>query len=124
MEEINFKDLEKKLVALYGKIETINELEKIRGNKFNIFNILGIQRREVNTHSFFLYELINPKGSHNQGTKYLEIFIDKVLKLHDFKYDQVSVDRETLTDKSRRIDFTIENDKYYIAIEMKIDAID
>ena len=124
MDKIGFKELEKKLISLHGKIETIEEIEKLNGNKFNVFNILGIQRREVETHSFFLHELINPKGSHSQDIKYLEIFMKNVLNLHSFKFENVIVGRETLIDESRRIDFTIENDEYYIAIEMKIDATD
>jgi len=121
MEEI---ELEKCLLTLSGKIETIEQMEKHKGEKFNIFSILNMERREVETHSMFLYELLNPDGSHFQGMKYLEIFIKEVLEINDFKYENVKVGRETFTDTSRRIDFTIANDEYYIAIEMKVDAGD
>lgn len=124
MKNINFQELEKVLISLYGKINTIEELEKHRGTKFNIFTILGMERKEVGTHSYFIYELINPKGSHYQGSKYLEIFIKKVLELPDFDLKNVKVGRETLIPSGRSIDFTIENDTHYIAIEMKIDAKD
>lgn len=122
--KFNFKKLEKRLITLYGKINTIEAIEKHRGTKFNIFSILGIERREVDTHSYFIYELINPEGTHFQGDKYLKIFIESVLEIEDFEFEGVKVGRETFTNTSRRIDFTIENDKYYIAIEMKIDAGD
>lgn len=121
---INFKELENALIKLYGKIELIEELQKHRGDKFNIFSILKMERLEVNTHSAFLYELINPKGTHYQDDKYLKFFIDEVLKIEDFNLENVKVGRETLIDANRRIDFTIENDDYYVAIEMKIDATD
>ena len=121
---INFKELENALIKLYGKIEIIEELQKHKGDKFNIFSILKMERLEVNTHSAFLYELINPKGTHYQDNKYLRVFLDEVLKIEDFDFVNVKVDRETLIDANRRIDFTIENDDYYIAIEMKIDAKD
>lgn len=121
---INFKELENALIKLYGKIELIEELQKHRGDKFNIFSILKMERLEVNTHSAFLYEFINPKGTHYQDDKYLRIFIDEVLKIEDFDFENVKVNRETFTNTSRRIDFTIENKDYYIAIEMKIDATD
>lgn len=121
---INFKELENALIKLYGKIELIEELQKHRGDKFNIFSILKMERLEVNTHSAFLYELINPKGTHYQDDKYLRIFIDEVLEIKDFDFKKVKVGRETFTNNSRRIDFTIENEDYYIAIEMKIDATD
>lgn len=121
---VDFKELEKALIKLYGKIELIEELQKHRGDKFNIFSILKMERLEVNTHSAFLYEFINPKGTHYQDDKYLRIFIDEVLKIEDFDFENVKVGRENLIDANRRIDFTIENDDYYIAIEMKIDATD
>lgn len=121
---INFKELENALIKLYGKIELIEELQKHRGDKFNIFSILKMERLEVNTHSAFLYEFINPKGTHYQDDKYLRIFIDEVLEIKDFDFEKVKVGRETFTNTSRRIDFTIENEDYYIAIEMKIDATD
>lgn len=123
-ENIDFKELENALIKLYGKIELIEELQKHRGDKFNIFSILKMERLEVNTHSAFLYELINPDGTHYQDDKYLRIFIDEVLKIEDFDFENVKVNRETFTNTSRRIDFTIENKDYYIAIEMKIDATD
>ena len=123
-EKFDFKELEKGLITLSGKIDTIEQMERHKGEKFNIFSILNMERKEVETHSMFLYELLNPDGSHYQGTKYLEIFVTKVLKIDDFEYKNIPiVKRETFADK-RRIDFTIENDKYYIAIEMKIDAGD
>ena len=121
---IDFRKLENALIKLYGKIEIIEELQKHRGDKFNIFSILKMERLEVKTHSSFLYELINPNGTHYQGDKYLRIFIDKVLEIDDFDFENVKVERETFTNTSRRIDFTIENKDYYIAIEMKIDATD
>ena len=121
---IDFKELEKALIKLYGKIEIIEELQKHKGDKFNIFSILKMERLEVNTHSAFLYELINPKGTHYQNDKYLRVFLDEVLEIKDFNFVNVKVGRETLIDSNRRIDFTIENDDYYVAIEMKIDATD
>ena len=121
---INFRELENALIKLYGKIEIIEELQKHKGDKFNIFSILKMERLEVNTHSAFLYELIDTEGTHYQGDKYLRIFIDKVLKIENFDFENVKVGRETFTNTSRKIDFTIKNKDYYIAIEMKIDARD
>lgn len=122
-EKFDFKELEKVLITLSGKIDTIEQMERHKGEKFNIFSILNMERKEVETHSMFLYELLNPDGSHFQGMKYLEIFIKEILKIEPFEYENVKVGRETFADK-RKIDFTIANDDYYIAIEMKIDAGD
>lgn len=124
-EEINWNEFKNKLIELNGKIETIEEISRHKGDKFNLFSILGIQRREVETHSFLLYDLINPKGSHYQGNLYLDIFIKEVLGIDDFEFNNLEIGRETVIPNSnRRIDLTIKNDKYYLAIEMKIDAGD
>ncbi|QKJ22956.1 PD-(D/E)XK nuclease family protein [Poseidonibacter lekithochrous] len=121
---IDFYELEKRLIKLQGKIETVKELKKYKGENFNIFSILNIERFEVKTHSALIYELINPKGSHNQSKKYLEIFIADILNIKDFDFNSAKVNREHLTDTNRRIDFTIEDNNNFIVIEMKIDAKD
>ena len=127
-------DFKNRLLKLNEEIIKVEEKSRKKGDKFNIFSILGIQRKEVETHSFLLYDLINPNGSHYQGDSYLRIFLKEILKeKDDFKVDNllknaknIKVDRETFISgkgiKNGFIDFTIEIDKYYIAIEMKIDS--
>ena len=51
---------------------------------------------EVDTHSAFIYELINPNGTHFQGNKYFEIFIEEVLNIKDFDFNNVKFGREIL----------------------------
>jgi hypothetical protein len=121
---IDFRELEKMLITLYGKIELIEEIKRQKGDEFNIFSILNMERLEVSTHSAFIYELIYPNGTHFQKDAYLKIFVEEVLNIKDFAFENAEVGRETVIDNSRRIDFTIENADYYIAIEMKIDATD
>lgn len=70
----NMKNIINQLKVIYEKHE---ELQKQTGDKFNIFSILNMERLEVRTHSAFLYELLNPRGSHNQGYDYLKLFIKK-----------------------------------------------
>ena len=60
---------------------------------FNIFSILRNEPDEVNLHSQFLAELLNPKGSHNQGTILLEAFLKQV-DLPNFKPKKVYVNKE------------------------------
>ena len=48
------------------------------GENFNIFKILKMETKEVKTHSAFLAELLNPKGSHGQGDIFLKLFIEEV----------------------------------------------
>lgn len=51
------------------------EIEILKGEKFNVFSILGMESRENETHSAFLGELLNPNGSHLKGTLFLELFL-------------------------------------------------
>ncbi|AII53847.1 PD-(D/E)XK nuclease family protein [Hymenobacter sp. APR13] len=48
------------------------------GEQFNIFQILGVESAEVRTHSAFLAELLNPKGSHGQQELFLTLFIQQL----------------------------------------------
>ncbi len=101
------------------------EIEKINGTKFNIFSILNMERKEVKTHSNFIYELLNKSGLHGKGSIFLELFLTEVLKIEDYgNIKNIKAAQEDLTLENRRIDFTIETSKYQIGIEMKIDAKD
>jgi len=52
-------------------------IERVTGAKFNIFNILRVGHLEVTTHSPILGALLDPQGSHGQGTIFLRLFIEK-----------------------------------------------
>jgi hypothetical protein len=54
------------------------------GASFNIFSILGVEHYETSTHSAFLAELLNPKGSHGQEDLFLRLFI-RQLRQEEFK---------------------------------------
>lgn len=116
----NIKSIISQVVKINEKYDAI---KKLNGETFNIFSILNMERNEVETHSKFIYELLNPKGTHNQGSLFLNLFISDVLGLVDYKKIKY-VKREDLTSENRRIDFTIETEVYQIGIEMKIDARD
>jgi hypothetical protein len=103
--------------------QELKKVENKRINNFNIFSILKMERKEVETHSAFIYELINPYGSHNQKDLYLTLFIENVLNINDYG-KIIKVSREDPTIENRRIDFVIETKKELIGIEMKIDAGD
>lgn len=45
------------------------------GSNFNLFKIIDLTTDEVRLHSQIIAELLNPKGSHGQGPKFLEKFI-------------------------------------------------
>lgn len=69
----------KNIVSLFKHLSNINRayeiVKKSTNEDFNIFSILRMETDEVNTHSRFIAELLNPKGSHFQEEKFLELFI-------------------------------------------------
>ncbi|WP_366187223.1 PD-(D/E)XK nuclease family protein [Flavobacterium ovatum] len=109
-----------------------DEIAMITGENFNIFSILSMERREVKTHSAFLGELLNPKGSHGLKDLFLKLFIKEVCgdNLNEFETasanaiteEYISVINEDKT-KGGRVDIVIKDAKgNVILIENKIDA--
>ena len=65
------KEIFKQIELIRNKYE---EIAKISGENFNIFNVLGLTSNEVKTHSAIVAELLNPTGSHEQKNMFLELF--------------------------------------------------
>jgi hypothetical protein len=55
------------------------KVREITGERFNIFEIVRIGHYEVSTHSPMLAELLDPKGRHGQGSRFLELFLQSPL---------------------------------------------
>ena len=99
--------------------------QKQRGlNNYNMVNIVRSETSEVGMHSNIIYSLINPDGLHYQGDLFLQHFIEDVLEFDNNFGANICVNVEESTYENRRIDFTIKSDKYYIGIEMKVNAPD
>lgn len=109
-----------------------------QGRAFNLFDILGRSTDEVKGHSAFIAELLDPYGSHRQGTRFLQLFLD-LLKRVDAKgvgglkpeedRDRWSVSTEWPiggkdSDKAGRIDILLRLGKRWLVIENKIYAGD
>lgn len=125
------RQLLKEVTSISRKYE---QIAKITGENFNVFQILGLQSDEVRLHSSFLAELLNPKGSHWQGDLYLRFFINQIKLIKEVTFDTVSaqafVEYHTIKitedgENGGRIDILIK-DKYgrHIIIENKIYAGD
>lgn len=108
-----------------------NEKIKEKLLTFNIFDICDISYDEVKV-CRFLCELLNPKGRHLQGFKYLKLFFKEVLKykvlpVDDELHNAIVIREEHITNE-RRIDISIQlninNIRQYIPIEVKIYAGD
>jgi hypothetical protein len=67
------------------------ELKRLRGDGFNIFSILKMDHYENETHSAFLGELLNPKGSHSKKSIFLRLFLDLVSYKGNLDVDNASV---------------------------------
>lgn len=104
-------------------IKVQNEQKKIRGfNDYNIFSTLHKDSDEVNLHSRFIHSLLDPSGKHNQGTIFLDLFMQSC-SLDEFKID---IDNTKVTREDHNIDILIsdEMNSKYIIIENKIYAED
>ena len=109
---------------------------------FNVFNMLGIARREVVATAMWK-DLLDPKGSHEQGDLFLRPFLElldnklKYMGEDYYAYATLPIDswatsaeefvRKVQTkDKDGRVDVYLKNVNNYsaVAIEYKIDADD
>jgi len=70
------------LEVLLEKVKQIKEkhdaLNQREAQGFNIFSLLLKAGDEVNLHTKFIYELLNPKGSHHQGKLFLDLFLKEL----------------------------------------------
>lgn len=108
-------------------------IDRITGSNFNIFRILRVDSEEVRTHSAFIGELLNPKGSHGQKDLFLRLFL-KQLGLEELDTSNASIEiekhigfKKDVSDWGGRIDILINLHDFRtppIVIENKIYAGD
>ncbi len=115
------------IVSLNDKYKAVSSAT---GEDFNIFRILHIENREVETHSSLLSELLNPKGSHQRGERFLDLFLEQV-NLSNYlnaKYSRVETEMFVGPKSQKhggRVDIVIaDNANNMILIENKIYARD
>ncbi len=132
---MNHGDLEELLSKIDGvwKKEQAHQIELLdRGEKYNIFNILGMATKEVRLHSAFIANLLNPKGEHGCGDLFLTNFLTLVLKQqipHKFKTKEIQCYVEYYIGPASgeyggRIDILVQDSTYALIIENKIYAKD
>ena|SRR5438094_970737 len=109
---------------------------------FNVFRVLHLERRETKLHSRFLAELLDPKGIHDQGDRFLTAFLELLenVRLHrpaEWRPDwvwkirteevirpaQVGDTRSAISELYR-LDIVLrcEQGKFIMVIENKVDA--
>jgi|AntDeeMinimDraft_5_1070356.scaffolds.fasta_scaffold01200_6 hypothetical protein len=136
MESEKYKNL---LGRTKNLIRQNEKLIKARKEKFNLFEILSVERREEHTHSAFIAELLNASGSHLLGNKFLNLFLEVLPKPpKDFDAEKYWVEPEQNIGevyqgsppkykdaRGGRIDIYLEDHKNNsISIENKIDVGD
>lgn len=127
----NTIDIKPLLKSVRKIVQHQKELEIVKGEKFNVFSILKMESKENETHSAFLAELLNPKGSHLQGNIFLKLLLNQ-LKIEFINLDSATVTTEFYIgirdDENKtggRIDiFISDNNNNNISIENKIYADD
>lgn len=122
-------------------LNAIKEQNINDGKMFNPFLDMNLIKHEVR-HLSFITNLLNPYGTHHQGTQFLQNFItiledyesqENNQYLKDFcSSDNIQVFSEKaifntgkdVDDEKGRIDIWIENNDYIIAIEGKTETVD
>jgi hypothetical protein len=92
---------------------------------FNLFSILGVEDKEVSTHSAFLAHLLTPGETHAQGDIFLRHFLLQLCHVNLASFDDWAVSRELPFDGGR-LDIVIQSAKAstIIVVENKIDTED
>jgi len=107
------------------------EIEMKKGEGFNIFSILKLETSENKTHSAFIAELLNPKGTHQKKGLFLSLFANLIgiKEWPDFDRTTVIIEKHIgKTDleaaSGGRVDIYITYGNQSICIENKIYAGD
>ena len=99
-----------------------------RGENFNAFQVLGLDYSE-HAHSRFISELLDPRGSHDQGTAFLELFLKQVGRADQFNARTAKVKREKFlgrvvmdgkNSRGGRVDIFVTENSRHVSIENKI----
>lgn len=118
-------------IELTHCIRMHEKIAKLTGEEFNIFKILELETSETRSHSAFIKELLDSKGSHGLGSLFLELFI-KEFDVGEFDSNNSHAETEKnigpLSEDKKlggRIDILVEDkNKRHIVIENKIHADD
>ncbi|AWH75519.1 hypothetical protein DCS32_15515 [Dokdonia sp. Dokd-P16] len=111
-----------------GITKSYDRLNKLTGERLNLFSLLRKESDEVRLHSRFIAELLDPQGKHDQGSLFLDLFLEafeiedinsSTSKLHvEFYIGVISKDRK----RGGNIDILIDDGVNCVKIENKIYA--
>lgn len=137
MVEVSLEPLFQSIKSFVIENQKQRKEKELKGEFFNIFSILNMERDEVHTHSSFIAELLNPKGSHGLKDEFLRLFI-QYIPLNDIdvttlntksaivKKEEYIGKKDVIKETGGDIDILINffSPNYTIIIENKIDAGD
>lgn len=114
---------------LFAALEAFDEEQaeqKRKGlNDFNLLSSVLSVNDEVRLHTRFIYALLNPKGKHYQGTRFLELFLEVIGRQDWLDPTSVTVLKEHCPDgQGDQIDLWITDGKRQIVVENKLNAQD
>ncbi len=129
------KNLNHLLLNVSNIVSKYNEIARVSGENFNIFSIMSMEEDERYTHSAIIAELLNPLGSHGQGSVFLKLFLEELdrenIEFLPLNLDNVTVLKEEYIGrinedytKGGNIDVVIRDINNQIVIENKIYADD
>lgn len=115
-----------------NEIETLNQLLsdsrsiikkfEFKGGILDLLMLFSVKRRELG-HSAVISELLNRNGSHKQGTKFLNLFLE-MLDFKELDSAKCIVETEKSIGEYGRIDILVSDNKNALVIENKVDAQD
>lgn len=96
-----FPGLHQNLLNNVGSIiRRSQEIARLKGETFNVFSILGIERKENKTHSNLIASLLDPEAEHGLGDKFLKLFYEIILD-EDNKVSLSNVKKKIIVDLKR-----------------------
>jgi len=123
-ENTNMNSIEELLKEVKDISQRYDEIAKIAGDNYNVFEVLNI-RSDEDSHSRILTNILDPKGIHNCGDIFLKLFFEKFLPdKSNIDFSNCQVYREYYARELGRPDICIFCNDFGIVIENKIDALD
>ncbi|MBR4513102.1 MAG: PD-(D/E)XK nuclease family protein [Bacteroidales bacterium] len=121
----NIKKLLQEVNVILQKEKVRKEESRKRGERFNMFEMLGVAHYEV-THSKIIAGFLNPQGSHGQGDLFLRLFLQTIENKDEIYADASNAKVYTEYGKGvdGRLDIFIEIGSHSIIIENKVYAGD
>lgn len=110
--------------AIHDKYLAVQEKNKQAA--YNLFTLSSYNNQKENFHSDVIASLLSPVGKHNEGNKFLLLFIDFLNTHYGYSLKHEDYEKAIVTKEEERIDIWIrdEESKHCIIIESKINNAD